>query len=190
MDENAHNDNGNNNIFKIVMNLTAACVIASFIIAVVYYLTMDVISKNTIEFRNSSMKMLVKDADNFKPILALPDWFEAVKDNKTIAYVLPVESKGYGGTMKLLVAVKPDKKVLNFSILESKETPGLGDKAAKEPFHNQFIGKRLENLIVVKGNENKDSIQAISGATITSKAVTNGIREAVTKVQDFLIKEK
>lgn len=176
----------NNKIFDIIINLTCACLISGFIIGIVYFLTADKIKLNSIEATKNSMKNLVASADNFKAVEGKKDWFEAVQGNKTIAYVVPSESKGYGGTLKLLVAVTPDAKVLNFSILESKETPGLGDKASKEPFHGQFAGKKLENLKVVKGTGNKDNIQAISGATITSTAVTNGVKEAVVQVEDYL----
>ena len=53
------------------------------------------------------------------------------KDGKTIAYVIPTEPKGYGGPIKLLTAVSLDGSVMDYTMLEHNETPGLGDNASK-----------------------------------------------------------
>jgi Na+-translocating ferredoxin:NAD+ oxidoreductase subunit G len=179
-------EGSSNSILKIAMNLTCACIISGIIIAGTYYFTSGTAEQKSIEMRDNAMKSLVKDADNFKPVSGKADWFVAEKDGKTIAYIVPSKSKGYGGMVEMLVAVDTDGKVLNFSILESEETPGLGDKASKEPFHSQFIGKFAGHLKVVKDAGNKEDIQAISGATISSNAVTLGVKEAVLSVEDFL----
>jgi len=183
-------ENKNSSIFKITLNLTAVCLVSGIIIAIVYYLTLATIERRQLEIRNSTMKNLVPNADNFIPAEKKTDWFKAVKKGELIAYIVPSESKGYGGIIKLLTAITPDGKVLNFSILDSKETPGLGDRASKEPFRSQFIGKSAENMIVTKDPGNKNDIQAISGATITSRAVTLGVKKAIIQINDFLQKAK
>jgi len=109
-----------------------------------------------------------------------------MKAGKSVAYIIPSESKGYAGSIKLLVAVSPEGKVLNFGILDSKETPGLGDKASQPLFHDQFIGKDLAHLKVVKDPSDKEDILAITGATITSKAVTKAVREAIEELNKYL----
>ena len=85
----------------------------------------------------------------------------------------------------MLVAVTTDGKVIDYNILTSNETPGLGDNAAKEPFRSQFKGKQAEDLTVVKDPSNKEDIQAMTGATISSKAVTKAVKEAVEEVVQF-----
>ena len=105
--------------------------------------------------------------------------YEARKGEATIAYIIPSETKGYGGSIKMLVAVSPDEKVLNYTILSANETPGLGDKAGTEAFESQFRGKDEAHLKVVKDPSDKADILAITGATITSKAVTLGVKEAL-----------
>ena len=57
---------------------------------------------------------------------------------------------------------------------------------AKEPFKSQFKDKTVEALAVVKDPSNKENIQAMTGATISSKAVTKGVKEAVEKVEQFI----
>ena len=74
---------------------------------------------------------------------------------------------------------------MNYEILSHNETPGLGDYANKEKFKSQFVGKGLENLSVVKNLEDNKHIQAITGATITSKALTKAINEAIEQAQEF-----
>ena len=172
-------------IFKVAINLIGACLISGVIIAIVYFITAPIAVEKNEMMKQQSMKSLVKDADTFKEVSGKEEWFTAEKDGKVIAYVIPGESKGYGGAIKMLVAVDKDGKVLDYSILTSNETPGLGSKAAEEPFKGQFKGKQAEALTVTKDASNKENIQAMTGATISSKAVTLAVKNAVGEVVQF-----
>ncbi|MBI6873014.1 RnfABCDGE type electron transport complex subunit G [Clostridium aciditolerans] len=172
-------------IFQIAMNLTAACFISGAIIAGTYFVTNPVAEKKAVEMKNKSMQGLVKDADKFKEIEGKKEWFEAQKGGKTIAYVVPSESKGFGGPIKMLVAVTPEGKVIDFTILAHNETPGLGDNAQKDSFRGMFKNKGAEDLEVTKDPSNKKNIQAMTGATISSRAVTKGVKEAVEEVTKY-----
>lgn len=173
-------------IFQIAMNLTVTCLISGAIIAGTYFITAPVAAKTAAKIKTDSMKSLVMDAQKFNPVKNKKEWFTAEKDGKVIAYVVPAESKGYGGAIKMLVSVTPQGKIIDFNILESKETPGLGDNASKDPFRNQFKGKVAKDLEVVKDATKVDNIQAMTGATISSKAVTKGIKEAVDQVSQYV----
>lgn len=179
-----HNEE-NNSILKIALNLAGACIISGIIIATVYFLTADTAKQKQAELQTLALKSLVTEADQYTPIEGKAGWYTATQNGKVIAYIVPSESKGYGGTIKLLVAVGPDTKVIKYTILDAKETPGLGDKASKSPFMDQFAGKASANLKVTKDASNKDDIQAISGATITSRAVTLAVKNAVDEVGNF-----
>ncbi len=185
MTEHMEHHESNDSIFKIAFNLAGACIISGIIIAAVYFLTADIAKQKQAELQTLALKSLVTEADQYTPVEGKTGWYTAARNNELIAYIVPAESKGYGGTIKLLVAVGPDNKVMKYTILESKETPGLGDKAAKSPFMDQFPGKSSENLEVTKDPANKDNIQAISGATITSRAVTKAVKTAVDELNDF-----
>ncbi|MFL0196515.1 RnfABCDGE type electron transport complex subunit G [Clostridium sp. WILCCON 0269] len=174
-----------NSIFEITKNLTITCFIAGIIIAVVYYITAPVAAQKQVEIKNQTMKALVSNANNFKTVNGKKDWYAAQQGSKTIAYVVPAESKGYGGAITMLVAVTPDGKVIGFSIVSHNETPGLGANASKPSFSSQFKGKVADDLTVVKDKSNKKNIQAMTGATITSRAVTKGVKEAVQEVTTF-----
>lgn len=172
-------------IFQIAMNLTAACFISGAIIAATYFVTNPVAEKKAVEMKNKSMQGLVKEADKFKEIEGKKEWFEAQKGGKTIAYVVPSESKGFGGPIKMLVAVTPEGKVIDYTILAHNETPGLGDNAQKDSYRTQFKNKGAEDLEVTKDPSNKKNIQAMTGATISSRAVTKGVKEAVEEVTKY-----
>lgn len=178
-------DKDKNSIFAITKNLTITCFISGIIIAAVYYVTAPVAAQKQIELNNNSMKALVSDANKFTKVNGKKDWYAAQNGNKTIAYVVPADSKGYGGTINMLVAVTPDGKVVDFSITNHNETPGLGANATKDSFRGQFKGKKAADLTVVKDKSNKKNIQAMTGATITSRAVTKGVKEAVSEVTTF-----
>lgn len=188
----AHDEHGHdagNSIFKIGINLTIACLLSGAIIAGVYAVTAPVAAQERVNLKNKAMKEIVADAQSFAPIEGKTDWYAAVKDGKTIAYVVPAESKGYGGAIKMVAAVGPDGKVINYKILSHNETPGLGDKAAEPKFSKQFAGKSPQDLEVVKTPTDKN-IQALTGATITSRAVTKGIREAAEEVAKYAASQK
>nr|WP_315022482.1 FMN-binding protein [uncultured Aminipila sp.] len=172
-------------IFQIAMNLTIACLISGIIIAGTYYITNPSAVKNAELLVQKSMQELVKDADNFQPVDGKTDWYAAEKGGEIIAYVVPAESKGYGGAIKMLVAVSKEGTVVDYSITSANETPGLGTNAAEEDFRSEFWGKTSDALIVVKDPTNTKNIQAMTGATISSRAVTKGVKEAVDEVVEF-----
>ena len=172
----------NYSIVKIALNLFLACLASGTLIAVVNFFTADIAAKKALELKNEAMRLLIKDADLFDPVPEKKGWIKASSQGKTLGYIVPSESKGYGGVIRLLVAVNPEGKVLNFSILENKETPGLGDKAGKDPFKSQLFGKGASELEVTKDPNDKTHVLAISGATITSKGVTLGVKKAVEAV--------
>jgi len=172
-------------VFQVAINLILACVFSGLIIGVVYFITNPIAIEKNEMIKQQSMKDLIKDADSFKEVPGKTEWFAAEKAGKVIGYVVPGETKGYGGAIKMQVAVSTDGKVIDYNILTSNETPGLGDNAAKEPFKSQLKGKTVKNLTVVKDPSDKEDIQAMTGATISSRAVTKGVKEAVEAVSEL-----
>jgi electron transport complex protein RnfG len=179
-----HNDSGSS-ILKIALNLTATCLISGVIIAGTYFFTAPVAAQKAVEIKQKTMQVLVPQADSFKEIEGKQAWYAAEKGGKIIAYVVPSETKGYGGTIQLLVAVDDNGKVIAYSTIKANETPGLGDKATKSPFMDQFAGKSSANLVVTKDPSDKNDIQAMTGATISSRAFTKAVKQAVDEVVEF-----
>lgn len=168
-------------IFKIALNLILTCLVSGCIIGVVYFLTGPIATVKAEQNKQDSMKALVPDADKFVPVEGEKDTFIAEKGGQKVAFIIPTAPKGYGGPIKMLTAVKADGTVIDYAVLEANETPGLGDKGAKSPFKDQFKGKKAENLEVTKEHGVKDKIQALTGATISSRAYTLGVKQAVEK---------
>ena len=82
--------------------------------------------------------------------------------------------------MKLSVGLKEDGTITGIEFLEINDTPGLGLKAKEPAFKDQFTGKNAQSLSVTKsGNADDTQINAISGATITSRATTNAVNAAL-----------
>ncbi|AXB81558.1 RnfABCDGE type electron transport complex subunit G [Megasphaera hexanoica] len=173
-------DNNKSGIFKIAMNLVCTCLVSGCIIGLVFFITGPTAAAKAEQMKQDSMKALV-DADQFVPVPGETDTFIAQKGGQKVAYIIPTAPKGYGGPIKMLTAVSMDGKVIDYTVLEANETPGLGDRGAKSPFKDQFKGKKAENLEVTKNASEKDKIQAMTGATISSRAFTKGVKEAVEK---------
>lgn len=172
-------------VVRIAFNLIAACFISGIVIAAVYYVTAPVAAEKAEQMKQESMRELVADAETFVPVPGREGWFEARRGGGAAAYIIPSETKGYGGTIKMLVAVTAEGKVIDYSILEHNETPGLGDNAQKPKFRNQFKDKTADHLTVVKDPSNQADIQAMTGATISSRAVTLAVKQAVEAVTAF-----
>ena len=98
-------------------------------------------------------------------------------------YAIQVAPNGFGGAITMMVGVAPDGSVLGISIISHTETASLGAVAAEntskgQAFRDQFVGQ--SGTLSVGG-----SVDAISGATITSKAVTAGVNTALAWVENF-----
>jgi len=101
-----------------------------------------------------------------------------------IGVVIQASSRGYGGTVPVLVAIDKAGQIVNLKYLRNDETPGLGKKVEDKLFYGQFIGKKTDKPFTVKPNESgKVSIDAVAGATISSRAVTEAINATTSVYQ-------
>lgn len=185
----SHGHDDNNSIFKITLNLAITCLVSGLIIAGTYSITEPAAEAQRVKAKQDAMKELVKDAETFKAIDGKDGWYAGIKGGKVVAYVVPAQGKGYGGVIQMLAAVSPEGKAIDFKVLKHAETPGLGDKMVEPKFRGQFAGKVAKDMEVVKVPTDKN-IQALTGATITSRAVTNGIKEAVDAVAAYAASQK
>ena len=96
---------------------------------------------------------------------------------KMAGYVLTVtDHEGYGGDIQFAMGVQDDGTLNGISILSISETAGLGMRATTDDFKNQFKDKNVEKFTYTKtGATSDDEIDALSGATITTNAMTNGV---------------
>lgn len=102
-------------------------------------------------------------------------------DKNIIGYVITVTDKeGYGGNIQFTLGIQKDGTINGISFLSISETAGVGMKAKESKFINQFKGKNVESFQYTKNGAKEDNqIDAISGATITTNAVTNGVNASI-----------
>lgn len=113
---------------------------------------------------------------------------QAVDSNgKLLGYVVEASSsKGYGGTVTVQVGIRLDGTVNGYSPTVLNETAGLGMKASEPAFKDQFNNKKVDEFVVTKSGAKSDNeINAISGATITSRAVTTSVDAAMVYAKDL-----
>jgi electron transport complex protein RnfG len=177
-------------ILKITFNLVIIYLCGGFILAFVYANASPKIFRNNEENEKKALKQLMPEADSNDK---LGEWtihdkhakyFISKKGGETIGYIIQSFGKGYSSYINTFIAVDKDFVVQRINVLSHAETPGLGDEIEADTFKDQFKGKTIEHLKVIKG-ETKDDIQAISGATISSRAVSE---DAVKNGVGFLIK--
>ena len=117
---------------------------------------------------------------SFEEDSALNKSLEAKVDGKDAGYVVSCSGKGYGGAVSIALGIDEKGEIKGIQITDcSNETPGLGQKSSDKEFNGQFIGTNAsQDLNVVKdgsGSTKDGTINAITSATITSKAVTRAI---------------
>ncbi len=164
-------------IVRITLNLGFASLAAGGIVAGVYAATAPRIEANRVMLKEEAMRRLIPAASEF--VSAGGERFEARSSSGgTVGRIVPAEGRGYGGTIKMVAAVAPDGSLLGFEILSHNETPGLGDLAAEKTFRDRFTGRKAGEFEITKTGEN-GKIDAISGATITSRAVAGALDRAL-----------
>ena len=100
------------------------------------------------------------------------------ENGEIIGHVVVNTAKGYGGDISVMTGVDADGKVTGVNILSHAETAGLGAKAAEQSFRDRFVGL-VSGITVSKDKAGENSIDAITGATITSRAMTEAVNAAI-----------
>ncbi len=177
-------------MFKITLPLVVIFVVAGVVMAVTYQHTYPVRFQAEKQEKEEALKEMAPDAtDPIKPagiwtVNNKPyEYYQATANGKPVADIAETAGKGYSSYIKMLVSLTPDMKISDVKILDMNETPGLGDQVLEKSFLDQFKGKSLSQIVLIKG-ETKENIQAVSGATYSSRGVTNGVKDAVQMLVD------
>ncbi|MBI4336173.1 MAG: RnfABCDGE type electron transport complex subunit G [Candidatus Omnitrophica bacterium] len=170
-------------LIKFGVILGAVCLASTLVLAFTYQVTGPVIERQLTNEEQAALRMVLPQADLFtKRIKPGLEYFVGSKLNKPIGYCVRTLGNGYGGFIKIIAGMDEAGIIKGVRILEHQETPGLGSKineirpGEKEPwFLRQFVGRHGGNLEV------KKDIDAITGATISSRAVTEAVNKAVAE---------
>ena len=163
-----------NKVFKPIVVLCVICVVITGALAVTNNMTAPIIAEATRVAQENARKELLPDADNFTKVdVTVENVSDVYVADNGVGTVITCAGKGYGGTITVMVAFNPDATIKQIKITEQAETAGLGSKIVSEPsFQESFAGLPAAPFTV-------DDIDAISGATISSKAVTAAVNSAI-----------
>lgn len=185
------------NMLKDAAVLFAITLIAGCILGFIYEATKSPIEEQKLKAKTEACKEVFQDADEFEEVLTneksgiadeqlMELGYSGVsiqevliakdKTGKVLGLVLNVVShEGYSGDIVFYMGIASDKTLNGISILTISETPGLGMKA-ESVLKPQFENKKVDQFTYTKsGAASESEIDAISGATITTNAVTNGV---------------
>ncbi|MCR4925837.1 MAG: FMN-binding protein [Clostridiales bacterium] len=167
--------------------LVAICLVATLLLAITNKITQPKIEQlNIITEQETKLKVFenataFSDAKKYNLDGVEYTYYDALdEDSNVIGTVVVSASKGYGGDVKIMTGVDADGKVTGVEILDINETAGLGMNAKGEDFRKQFIGKSEKISVIKNKSAEGNEIVALTGATITSKAVTNAVNIALS----------
>lgn len=188
-----------NKIIKDALALTLITLVAGVALGGVYEITKDPIAKQEAQAKAEAYEQVFTDAAAFEEVEKDDTLIQTIRDQldqegykaqsieevmraedqsgETLGYAFTVvTSEGYGGDIQFSMGVQNDGTLNGISILSIGETAGLGMNADTPAFKDQFVGKQVEKLQYTKnGATQDDEINAISGATVTTNAMTNGV---------------
>lgn len=188
-----------NKIIKDALALTLITLVAGVALGGVYGITKDPIAKQEAQAKAEAYEQVFTDAAAFEAVEMDDTLTKTIRDQldqegykaqsieevmraedqsgETLGYAFTVvTSEGYGGDIQFSMGVQNDGTLNGISILSIGETAGLGMNADTPAFKDQFVGKQVEKLQYTKnGATQDDEINAISGATVTTNAMTNGV---------------
>ncbi len=176
---------------KMVVVLTAIALISGGVLGVVYTKTKPKIQRNLELAKENALKKVVanvhsyetKDLDRYTTVFIAKD-----EAGHVVGYGVLIQGSGFQGAIKLMAGFDTTgTKLTGLEIIENVETPGLGNRITEDWFKKQFQG-RIPPINVVKGRkpENEHEIQAITGATISSRSVVRIVNLAQTKLASVI----
>ncbi|NLJ31634.1 MAG: FMN-binding protein [Clostridiales bacterium] len=170
-------------VARPALTLFVICFVMTLLLALTHQLTKNQAEQIKRQSEAQSQKMVLTEATSFET----KDNAYAVGKNggKVVGYVFTTKSKSYGGDISVMTGVSKAGKVTGVVILSSNDTPGLGLNAEKDSFRDQYKQAVPQNgfTVIKSGTAKSGQIEALTGATITSKAVTSCVNQALAAYQ-------
>ncbi len=193
-------------ILSSTLILVAITLVAGLCLATVYEITKEPIAAAELKAKENAYRMVMPDAASFIVIDGEPEdpisypierengitinesLMASASDDETaiLGYVVNVTSpNGYGGDITIAVGLLKDGTIQGISVVSQSETAGLGAVCAEDKFTSQFVGIKGIVEYVKNGKTESNQIDAISGATITTRAVTEAVNAAVVYLNEL-----
>ena len=170
---------------RLVLVLFSVTAVVALLLGLVDYITRDRIAAN-IKAKTDAAMSAVLEAESYTALAGFSDdsglidsiYAAADASGNAIGYVSEVSPSGFSGAISMVVGVDLEGAVTGISIVDMSETSGLGANASRSDFREQFIGKSGAVAVDKDGGE----IAALTGATVTSRAVTTGVNAVLAAV--------
>ena len=170
------------NILIPTIALFVICLVATTLLAFANSVTAPIIDELAVKTEMESRKKVCVLAEEFvdKNDNGISYAVGVDKDGNELGMVFTTTAKSYGGEILVMTGVDMDGKVSGVELLSINDTAGLGMNATKADFRSQFLGL-VNGIKVMKNSSNHDNneITALTGATITSQAVTDAVNAAL-----------
>ncbi|MHB8154708.1 MAG: FMN-binding protein [Candidatus Omnitrophota bacterium] len=166
--------------------LALICVIAAGLLAVVNTLTGPKILAAAQSEEQAALKEVMPLAAKFNAIKSAADeevlYYKAFDNqDRLIGFVFKASGKGYSSVIQTLTGIFPDGKISAIKIISINETPGLGMRVMENKFTDQF---NHQNSLDLSG------VEAITGATISSRAVMNSVMKKAQEIKELIKNDK
>ena len=176
---------------RIVGTLFVITTIVSVLLALVNMVTKPIIDELAEQKRLAALSEVMPDAQ-YEAVADLPVGVDglvamthATRDGNSAGYCVQVTTNGFGGAIEMMVGVDENGAITGITFLSMSETAGVGSKAKSEPWFTEQYLDRSGQIAVSKVQADATHIQAISGATVTSNAVTKGVNNALKAVESY-----
>jgi len=183
-----------NSLFLPAILLCIICLVTTGLVSLTYVTTQVARDEQAAIAANANRRLLCPEAVSFEPLelgvaeieAGLTEAYTAEDaEGQPLAWLFVAQAKGYGGQLPIMLAVDTDGLISGLKVLDNNETPGLGKKVANESFFRQFVGQGTVSDFSVKPSGDQIGIDAVAGATISSRAVANAVNTAVNYFQQM-----
>jgi len=163
--------------------LTLICAVSGGLLAGVDMLTEPKIALQKANEEKAALEEVMPQADKFEMVKAegKPEYYKAFdKSGAFLGVVFKASAKGYSSIIEVLTGMLKSGNITAIKVLSQNETPGLGSQVSDNKFTGQFSGK--DNTL--------SGVEAITGATISSSAVINSVKEKAKEIKTLIANEK
>ena len=165
-------------ILKLALILLLITAVVAGLLGFVNDLTKDKIAENTAKKANAAMQAVLPSDSYEKLEVSEEGISEVYKSEK--GFVVRLNANGFGGAIDMMVGIDLNGTVTGISVISHSETASLGAECTREDWRSQFIGTSGDLKVAKDGG----TIDALTGATVTSRAVTEAVNRAVEFVKE------
>ena len=175
------------------LSLFLICLVVTAMLAITNDKTKEQIAANEKESKNNSMFTVLPDAAEFEEIEADVCYLGKDQSGNAVGYAISTATQGYGGQVKVMTGIDASGTIVGVDVFyNDDETPGLGKNTSNKSFTDQYKGLTVQEDIIVSKDSaagNAQTVDAVTSATISSRAVTKAVNEACRIFNEINAKE-